>query len=64
MTKTQLKKAAYRDARQAGLDANTADAVARRVVEAVESADLDIGDMLPGDCAGIIRAEVQRHANP
>ena len=55
-TRTQLATYAYREARQAGLDTDTADAVKHRVLERV---------LLGGETPDrVIRDEIAKHAAP
>jgi hypothetical protein len=58
MTKAQCKKRAYQAARDAGLDTNTADAVARRV------ADMHDDEFQDREVDEFIREEISKHANP
>ena len=67
MTRAQLRRQAYRVARDAGLDTNTADACARRVVEAITDR-FNIRSVtwisMPRELLHLIADEVQRHAQP
>jgi hypothetical protein len=67
MTRKQLRAYAYREARQAGLDTNTSDACARRVVERTFDPlgiEHDSWKRRVGLNQRVLREEIQAHAAP
>jgi len=60
MTVSQVRKRAYRSARQAGLDTDTSDAVAVRVAETVTRTRLESERVIDA----MISCEIQKHAAP
>jgi hypothetical protein len=61
LSRKSVKLAIYREARQAGLDVDAADAVACRVLEVLDSRD---DGYEPDDLRDLVQEQIQLHAAP